>query len=487
MISTRWKKIFFTLLIIGFSSYSGPFSYAQETPSCLTCGSMAPELQDYIIFANQIVDALDTKTDIISNGLSYNIFGPWQGGTYNGILVDKNPSGLIQSIVLGTLKNIDRRQSQVRGTIEVLSIYTTDIIKDGSLGFLVASQPWPIMRDFQYLLDIDTMISDKIYDLGTMGMQGKTLTEQERTTILEILKNNTGEGKIFSSEPNLSPSITSTDILRLLLRINNRNKKTLTLSTTKIDNTVTANNSTLTLSKKHFENMVQKYKCVRIGSKAKSCGGSREDFKKSIDNITKSFIETGPKQSWNKINTAYKRLITRGKIIMGSENINKKELEEYMVKEHELITSRGDGQTLTKRTGRGIITGALSSNIPRMVGNIWSEVMKEGKELSTLRKSSQENITSESNNNFSNKEKKIIETATSTPQLIITNSMVGVIESHHTMKTQQLNVSTQDSQETLAKITYRIRVINNILSTTIKEDLTRTCNLQCSNLGGICG
>ena len=127
------------------------------------------------------------------------------------------------------------------------------------------------MRDFQYLLDIDTMISDKIYDLGTMGMQGKTLTEQERTTILEILKNNTGEGKIFSSEPNLSPSITSTDILRLLLRINNRNKKTLTLSTTKIDNTVTANNSTLTLSKKHFENMVQKYKCVRIGSNTKSC------------------------------------------------------------------------------------------------------------------------------------------------------------------------------------------------------------------------
>ena len=127
------------------------------------------------------------------------------------------------------------------------------------------------MRDFQYLLDIDTMISDKIYDLGTMGMQGKTLTEQERTTILEILKNNTGEGKIFSSEPNLSPSISSTDILRLLLRINNRNKKTLTLSTTKIDNTVTANNSTLTLSKKHFENMVQKYKCVRIESKAKSC------------------------------------------------------------------------------------------------------------------------------------------------------------------------------------------------------------------------
>ena len=50
--------------------------------------------------------------------------------------------------------------------------------------------------------------------------------------------------------------------------------------------------------------------------------------------------------------------------------------------------------------------------------------MKEAREIPTLRKSAQENITSESNNNFSNKEKKIIETATSTPQLIITNSMV---------------------------------------------------------------
>lgn len=485
MISTRWKKKITIAIIIG--SFLWSFSYAQESSPCFTCSSMAPELQAYISFANQIIDIIGSENQTLARWASYNVFWPWQWGNYNGILADKNPSGLVQGIVLWTLKNIDKRQSQLRATTEVLSIYTMDIILDGWLWFLVAAQPWPIMRDFQYLLDIDTLISDKIYDLWAQGAQGKKLTPQERTAILQIMKSNTGQGKLLDSS-NLDPAVSSTEILRIVLRINTRNKKALTLSTTSKDNTITAGKSTIELSKTNFENLVNNYKCARIGAKDNSCWSSFNSFKESIKNITQSFIESGPKQSQEKIVTAYKRLITRGKIIVGADKLNDNNLKEYLVREHELITSRGDGSTLVKRSGRGILTGALSSNIPRQVGSARKALLSEGEKANEIRKDAKEILKPDiiPTNNFTNKQEKILEYPLSTPQTVLSDQLLKVVTAHHNSKEQQLNVNTQDSQEALQKISYRLRIINDLLATNIKSDLTRTCNLQCSNLWWIC-
>lgn len=488
MISTRWKKRIITSIII-WLSLVWSFSYAQETIPCNTCSTMSTELQQYITFANQIIDVLDSRSKLISNWSSYNILWPRQWWTYNGILIDKNPSGLIQGVILGTLKNLDRRQSQLRSTTEVLSIYTLDIFTDGALWFIVANQPWPIMRDFQYLLDIDTLISDKIYDLGAMWSQWKQLTSQERNMIIEILKNNIWEWKILQSTNDyiLHPAMSSTDILRILLRINTRYKKALTLSTTKIDNSINARNSTIILSQVHFQNLVNNYKCVRIWTNTKSCWWSFENFKKSIDNITKSFIETGPKQSRSKINTAYKRLITRWKIIMWAEQKKEQNLEQYLLREHDLITSRWDGRTLTKRSGWWIFTWALSSNIPRQIQSSRDTVINESKNIITLRNGIKDNITpTETLSNLNRTQEKASETLISTQQIVISNSLSTVILHHQKTKNTQLNVSTFDSQEALSKITNRIRIINDLLGSNIKDDLTRTCNLQCSNLWWIC-
>ncbi len=485
MFTTSQKKILLWVLIWFIWIFS--FSYAQDnTQTCITCGTMASELQDYISFANQMIDVLDTQSNIIAKWSSYNVFGPWQGGTYNGILVDKNPSWLIQSIVLWTLKNLDKRQSYIRSTIEVLSIYTFDIMKDGSLWFLVASQPRPIMRDFQYLLDIDTLISDKIYDLWTIGAQWKQLTTAERNAMITLLKNNTGEGKIFDKDPIIDPAISSTDVLRLLLRINNRNKKTLTLSTTSIDNTVTANKSTLYLSQSYYRNMVEKYECARIGGK-NMCWGSRANFKKSIDTITKSFIESGPKQSREKINKAYNRLITRGKLIIGADKISDKNIQDYRTREHELITSRWDGATLVKRTWWWILTWALSSNIPRIVQQERKDILNNSKEISNVRKYIKDTFKPQPVlNNLTKKQQDSLEYPTTISQVAVTNKLTQVINQHSETKISQLKISPDDSIEAIYRITERIRLINNILANNIKSDLTRTCNLQCSNLWWIC-
>ena len=485
MFSTRWKKKILVIIITISSLWS--FSYAEETPPCITCSSMAPELQSYISFANQIIDAIEDKKDLMSRWSTYNVFWPWQWGNYNGILVDKNPSGIIQSIVLWTLKNLDKRQSQLRATTEILSIYTMDIVLDGALWFLVASQPWPIMRDFQYLLDIDTLISDKIYDLWAMGVQGKQLTTQERATIIGIIESNSGPWKLLEDDYNLDPALNTTEVLRLLLRINTRNKKALTLSTTDKDNTIKVGKSTFTLSEKNFLNLVENYRCVRILN-TNSCWWSFANFKKSIDNITKSFIETWPKQSRDRINTAYKKLLSRGKIIM-NKDIDEKQLKEYLIREHELISSRGDGASLVKRSWWWILTGLVQVNIPREIWETWKEIITSWGIAGNARTTTKKIIKKENmpENNLTNKQEKSLAYPLTTPQSVISDELKEVMRQHQEASLQQLKVNTQDSQDQLQKIAYRLRIINDVLSTSIKDDLTRTCNLQCSNLWWVCG
>ena len=173
---------------------------------------------------------------------------------------------------------------------------------------------------------------------------------------------------------------------------------------------------------------------------------------------------------------------------MGADKINERNLKEYLVKENELITSRGDGSTLVKRSGRWILTGALSSNIPRQVWSAWKSILSESEKANTLRNNAKDILKPDTipTNNLSNKQEKLLDYPLSTPQTVIKNELFLVLTNHQQSKTQQLNVNTQDSQEALQKIAYRIRIINDLLSTNIKKDLTNTCNLQCSNLWWIC-
>jgi hypothetical protein len=67
-------------------------------------------------------------------------------------------------------------------------------------------------------------------------------------------------------------------------------------------------------------------------------------------------------------------------------------------------------------------------------------------------------------------------------QVNIVGNLQNIVTEHKSALTIQINNTTSDTQEALSKTLFHIRVINNILYNNIKEDIARTCELQCSNL-----
>lgn len=465
-------------------------TYAQNIENnCITCWWPAIEITNFINLANQIIDTIPNNSTLQAQWSQYNVFWPRQWWVYNGILWNTNPWSLLGNIVAWTLKNFDKRQSYIRATTELLSIYGIDIIKDGWLWFIVSAQPWPIVRDYQLLLDIDTVVWDKLYEIGIAWWYGKKLPNDQLNQIKTLIKNNSGEWKLLMTNPKIDDILTSTQSLALLLRINNRLKKILVLWGKIWDNIITvwgSSKTTVTLNEEYLSSISDRYKCTRIWSSGKSCSSSFATFKKNIKNITTTFKEKWPKQSREKIETASKRLATRTLQIWWAteenNNFYKNNIKDYSQRENELLSA----QWLTKRNNLWILTGALSSNIPRKINNTWWNITwaREGIKnttLSGINYFSQQTIQNIISNNYDNSS-----LPESPQQMTISNKINSIIYLHQETIDIQLQKTTSDTQEAIGKTLFHIRLINNILQSNIKEDLARTCELQCSNLWGTC-
>ena len=82
----------------------------------------------------------------------------------------------------------------------------------------------------------------------------------------------------------------------------------------------------------------------------------------------------------------------------------------------------------------------------------------------------------------SNKTDYILNVPASPQQYNITDNLKTIVTEHQDIIITQTNNTTSDTQEALSKTLFYIRVINNILYNNIREDIARTCELQCSNL-----
>lgn len=490
MWSTRQKIKFFTTIITVISWWVF-FAYGQnnQTPTCATCWWPSIEITNFINLSNQIIDILPNNSTILAQWAQYNVFGPWQWWVYDGILWSTNPWSIIENIVAWTLKNFDKRQSYLRATTELLWIYGIDIIKDGWLWFLVAAQPRPIVRDYQLLLDIDTIVWDKLYEIGIAWWYWKKLPDTQLTQIKTLIKNNSGDWKLFMNNPIIDDSLTSTQLLGLLLRINNRFKKILTLWGNLQDNKITvwgSSKTTVELNTAYFSLLQEHYACTRIGTSWKSCSSSFATFKKNIKNITKTFKEKWPKQSREKIETASKRLATRALQITNQTDWDfyKKNIDDYSQREQEILSS----QWLTKRTWLDTPSGILSSNIPRKMINTRSDITWARQGIKNVSLSGSSYVSKLLNQNTINNINlnNNIQYPPSSQQYKIANNLQNIVNEHQSAINTQINNTTSDTQEALSKTLFHIRVINNILYNNIKEDIARTCELQCSNLWWIC-
>ena len=344
MLTTRQKANF--LLIIAITLWPF-FMYGDSTgqTACSTCWWPSLEIMSMVDLSNQIINILPNNSNLITKWNQYRVFWPWQWGVYNGILWSQTPSSIVWNIVMWTLKNFDKRQSYIRATTELLGIYGIDIIKDGWLGFLAASQPFAILRDYQLLLDIDTLVGDKIYEIGIAGWYSKALQEDQIAQVKTLLQNNSGKWKIFTDQIDVSDSLSSTQLLALLLRLSNRFKKVLVLWWLPTDNTITVwwwSKTQVKLNKDFFDILQKSYACTRIGTSWKTCGSSFAIFKSNIKSIVSWFVEKWPKQSLKKIDTASKRLATRALQITNQteSDFYKKNIDDYTQRESELLSAQ---------------------------------------------------------------------------------------------------------------------------------------------------
>lgn len=485
MWSTSQKiKFFYTILLIWTINF---FAHAQNTEStCMTCGWPAIEITNFINLANQIIDTIPNNSTLQAQWAQYNVFWPRQWWVYNGMLWNINPWSLLGNIVAWTLKNFDKRQSYIRATLELLGIYGIDIIKDGWLWFIVSTQPWPIVRDYQLLLDIDTLVWDKLYEIGIAWWYGKSLPDNQLEQIKKLIKDNSGVWKLLATNPKIDESLTSTQSLALLLRINNRLKKILVLWGNIDDNTISvwwSSKTTIILNEDYFSSITERYKCTRIWFSGKSCSSNFATFKKNINSITETFKEKWPKESREKIETASKRLTTRALQVTNQIDWNfyQENITEYSQREAELLSI----QWATKRTWLWIITGAISSNIPREISNTRADIAWAREHLKNTSLSGSSYMRTIFNQNDTNTNNNI-EYPPSPQQINISNSLQDIVTEHQSVLITQINNTTSDTQEALSKTLFHIRIINNILYNNIKEDIARTCELQCSNLWWIC-
>lgn len=507
--SNSYRKIIITIALFSLCFFTHPFQtplvYAQEyedlQETCTTCSELAPDLQTYRDFVSEVLQIF-TDNYKASRGYSYNVYWPYQGWVWS-IMTDREPVSIMRWVVMGTLQNYSRRQSHLKATLDIAWIYTQDIIRDWALYSIVMLQTRPIIRDFQYLLDIDEFIRNKIYDLGVSWKQGKKLSNEERAEFVRIIDKysdiNNNPDAIFRVGAEISSNISSTDVLHLLMRLNNKNKKILAITKTQLSkqehiisfNRSASWRSTFVIKAEYFNKITKSYACARSSSHENSCWWSAfKKFSDSISNIADNFIEAWPQRARDKIRNAAQRLTIRGKKITGFEVDDKNILESYDVRERDLIQSWGDGRPVVKRSWWKILTQALSSNVRRVLSSDRRDAKATTKEFwKTLRNNMQGIFAlhkDTSDDKLNDTQKKSLVEISSSSQIQIENNLQDLVLAHQHHRQKQLLVSTQDSQEAIAKITFRLRVINNFLEDYIKIDLTTVCNLQCSNLWWVC-
>jgi uncharacterized protein YjgD (DUF1641 family) len=397
-----------------------------------------------------------------------------------------------------------------------MGMYGRDIITDGALWFAVVAQPWPMVRDYQRLLDVDTMITDKIHELGIAWWYSRTIDGNTIGSIRDFMDNEVGDEKIFE-DVTIEDDMKAKDILQVLVKLNKKHKNLIVLSS-KANSEWTEDiekNSTISidLNTGYREKLKTDYSCARLwGKGAMKCSKSFSQFKKSIKNITTNFIEKGPKQSLEKIKVASRRLKTRWQQISGKTDNDtyKKNLSDYEQREAELLSI----QWVEKRTSNSL-TWFLGGNPFRWVLANIEEAKNKAPSIINSIKDGWEKLTSKAlqwakvkqdikgEGKEWNNSPGIIDNiksffwldqkseVTKKIEKNVVATLTQILQDHDEQIKLQSLASTDDSIEKLSETLLSLRFLNNVIyepdnQKTMYENIVRTCELQCSNLWWTC-
>lgn len=507
---------------------NSPSSSLDETGSgsCSVCWATPKKVDEFIDFITALLAELPTRYSEWWRAGQYRVNGPWQWWVYGSIMNNTSDSpNVYTSIVAGTLRNLDQTQSTARTTSVLLGIYGRDIVVDGALGLMTTFQPRPIMRDYQRLLDVDTIISDKIYEMGIAGWFDRRLSSETLLEIKALFDKQTGSGQLFNKTV-IQDDATIANLLKISMSINKRHKTTVSLWKNIqsgnisrwgiFDLNFNAEDNIVVYTNDSYRADVQEsYACARIWTgKSNMCSSDFKSFSKAIKNIVQSSLSWG-KESINKITTASKRLQTIFSQEKGNNESDEdfqKRMTDFEQRESELL-----GIQWVKRQWWWLLTGIVWWNVPRSIANLAKPGW--GKALANSFKRSLEWVKTFVNDTFTREVVSLISDTVQKKreddpwlQEVITKRWEELTNKKQDINQQQLNIannlsllildhvdqiksnsiaSTDDSRQRLAQTLANIRLLNTLIynpnsKETIYETLARTCELQCSNLWWTC-
>lgn len=465
---------------------------------------------------------LDTSNPANTVQWGYKIYGPWQWGVYGAFQNSLAPyPSIVEEVVAGTLRTLDYQQSSLRSIAIVMGIYGKDILTDGARGLAVVAQPWPIVRDYQKLLNLDTLMTDKLFDLGQAWGLQKPLTETARKSIINVLSLQQGSKSLFQEQTaaiTIESKATPYHVIQLLLRINRRMKNMVTAGRNPTDLDISIKNDTIftQINPWFWTGLQAEYACTRIANNA--CTQQRKDMTSRIASITTWFIDAGPKDARETIKRSLTRLKTKTQdLVWDDENISAANRADYEAREQELINAMWFKKHLSLDTGLN-----FSASLPRDFQDMKQTVKDRLNDITSYR------YTLDANNNNSSKRGKtnadtlitqiyhmdskgvqqsnepwVIwsilswlwwdkqSTPLSQRQLAILSSLQEAEAYHYTAMNEQAIASTDDSQLLLASLLGSIRYIKKNIydpsdKETIYENIARICEAQCKNLWWIC-
>lgn len=186
----------FTLLIGNINTY------AQNANSPEICFTPAEEFVQFKNFMKDAIRVIQNREEKEENNI-WKIPGNW---LFNKKIL-KYPQKSI-NLLLRLTPNVKQETENVINTMTSLAISSFFTLREGALkdswgSLFISTREWPFNREYDSLQNIDELLQNLIFELGTEGKRTfkKTLEEKTRNELNQTFKKyqGTGDDKIFTN------------------------------------------------------------------------------------------------------------------------------------------------------------------------------------------------------------------------------------------------------------------------------------------------
>lgn len=362
------KKIILLMMIVFVSPIFFGYTFAQGTPSveCNACGVPAPE---YVLMTNFMkesllfIKTLGTKAPYLGKYVNPNrfeagIFAPPRQSLTSKLMENIKKWG----VAVGALASIFTNLRNGWGT------------KDFMLWFTILFKNKVFFRDYKTLLDIDTLVNDKKYELWLGWWFIDTLNKKNLDQYQKILDKYGPEGEWLFNRATLGPNVSYRQIVLLVMNINSALKTFVTLNTTQqfysdftYGGAKDIPDITLYFAKEKIEDMDKKYVCARGLTQ---CDGS---LRSSLTNFQKiwDIFTNGGKDFMKVLSDAKKKFQKR--------QFNQEEIKAWLKNTYWLNANEIESWGLLGfKNYRSMIVNAWTS-----IKNLWTDLKNEIKQDNT--------------------------------------------------------------------------------------------------------